>query len=857
MTDRADAGREIRRLARGLPLLLLAAAVWAVSKEARHLRWAAVRAAVRALPASHLAVALVLTAVSFALLTGYDVIGLVFARHRLPYRRTAFASFIAFAVSQSLGFPLITGLPIRYRLYSAWGLDPSEVRDVLASYVTTFWVGCVGMTGVVLLAEPRRLLPMLHLPAGGGRPLGVILAASAVAYVVWAAKRDRSFRLMGLEVRAPGPEIALAQVLLGALDWSVAAAVLYMLLPPTANAVPFPTFVGVFLLAQVAGLVSHVPGGIGVFEAMMLALLPADIGTGAVLASLLVYRAVYYLLPLVVALLGLASYEAWARRSHIERASSIVVRGVSLVVPPTTALAVFVAGLVLLFSGAVPAAGERLEALRRFEPLVLVELSHFLASLVGGALLVLAWAIQHRLKVAYHLTLGLLLAAAVLSLMKGLDYEEASIMLAMAIALFASGGEFYRVSSLLAEPWTGGWGLAVLGSFVAVVGFGVIAHERPDLASDVWWRFAWDAEAPRSLRGTVGALALIGGFALVKLFSPAAPRLEAPTERDLEDAEALARAAPRTYAQLVLLRDKQVLLDEARSAFLMYAVQGRSWVAMGDPVGEDAACEELAWRFRELAHVHADWAVFYQVVPSRLPVYVDLGLTITKLGEEARIPLAEFSLEGGRRKDLRRTIRTVEKAGGTFRILSGAEVSAALPQLRTISDDWLARKGMREKRFSLGYFDESYLTSMSVAVVELGGQPVAFANLQQGAELHEAAIDLMRYGPDSPPDSMEYLLTRCILWAQSCGFEWFSLGMAPLSGLEARPLAPLWAHLGAALYRYGDHFYHFGGLRAYKASFDPVWEPRYLASPGGAALPRVLTNVATLISGGIGGVVRR
>ena len=123
--------------------------------------------------------------------------------------------------------------------------------------------------------------------------------------------------------------------------------------------------------------------------------------------------------------------------------------------------------------------------------------------------------------------------------------------------------------------------------------------------------------------------------------------------------------------------------------------------------------------------------------------------------------------------------------------------------------------------------------------------------------MEEFSVDLMRYLPDAPDGVMDYLFTQLILWGKQEGYAWFNLGMAPLSGLESRALAPFWNRLGSFVFRHGEHFYNFQGLRRYKEKFDPVWEPKYLASPGGLALPRILTNLASLISGGIKGVVTK
>ncbi|MBV9880051.1 MAG: DUF2156 domain-containing protein, partial [Gemmatirosa sp.] len=167
----------------------------------------------------------------------------------------------------------------------------------------------------------------------------------------------------------------------------------------------------------------------------------------------------------------------------------------------------------------------------------------------------------------------------------------------------------------------------------------------------------------------------------------------------------------------------------------------------------------------------------------------------------------------------------------------------------------------REKGFSLGYFDERYLANFPIALVlrrdETGERPVAFANLWRGAQRGELSVDLMRYASDAPESVMEYLFIQLLLWGKSQGYAEFNLGMAPLSGFDGHNLAPLWSRAGALIYRHGEHFYNFQGLRRYKEKFDPVWEPKYLASPGGLVLPRVLANVTSLIAGGLRGVIAR
>ena len=177
-------------------------------------------------------------------------------------------------------------------------------------------------------------------------------------------------------------------------------------------------------------------------------------------------------------------------------------------------------------------------------------------------------------------------------------------------------------------------------------------------------------------------------------------------------------------------------------------------------------------------------------------------------------------------------------------------VPSLMNELRRVSDDWLQIKAGAEKRFSLGFFDEAYLSRFPIAVVERAGRIVAFANVLPGPSKEELSVDLMRYGHDAPREVIEALLVHVCLWGQQQGYQWFSLGMAPLSGVEHSPVASLWARAGEFLYEHGRATYHFRGLRAFKEKFNPVWEPHYLAYPGGLSLPRALADASALIAGG-------
>jgi phosphatidylglycerol lysyltransferase len=566
---------------------------------------------------------------------------------------------------------------------------------------------------------------------------------------------------------------------------------------------------------------------------------------------------VHYLLPSIgIATVFVAMYML-RKRQPLERLLHVSGHIAPVVVPRVLAFTTFLAGTILLFSGATPATGGRLGWLESFLPLPIIEISHFFGSIAGAGLLVLARGLQRRLDAAYHLTVALLGAGILFSLLKELDYEEAIILSVMLAALVASRRYFYRRTRLVEERFTPGWIAAILLVVVGSIVLGFISFRDAGISGSMFWQFSPRNQAPSFLRASTGAIALLVILTGARLLRPARPVPVLPRPEELESVRPIVETFPEAAAHLVFLGDKSLLLNEQHTGFVMYAITGRSWVALGDPVAPADQMADLTMKFVQLCDQHGGWPVFYKVSRQQLYLYLDIGLSVVKLGEEARVPLGDFSLEGPERRNLRRVWRKAVQDGCTFQVVPPTEVPALLPELRAISNAWLADKKVREKGFSLGCFDEKYVSRYPVALVKQNGKPVAFANVWPSGQHEELEVDLMRFTSEAPPGIMRYLLTELMRWGKGQGYRWFDLGMAPLSGLRTSAIAPLWYQLGKAVYGHGERFYNFQGLRDFKQWFHPIWEPKYLASPGGPVRPVVLANIAALIAGGIEGVVRK
>ncbi|MGN6329694.1 MAG: bifunctional lysylphosphatidylglycerol flippase/synthetase MprF [Rhodanobacter sp.] len=836
-----------------LSITMLCLALGALHLLAHEANYHQVRRYVHGLSHSRLVLATLLTVAGYAVMTLYDRFALASIGRALPWRKVGLISFISYAFSNAVGMSLLVSGSIRYRFYVQQGLGTTEIARVVLFCTGSFWLGLLAVTGVTLLCVP--LPPDLPL-ATFSLYLGGLLTLLPLAWLVAGSVWRRPLKLWRWRMSLPPFGTALRQVVVGALDWGLAAGVLYVLMPEQlANG--FGHFLAIFVIAQIIGLVSHVPGGLGVFEAVMLAGFGAT-GNGAlaapILGALAAFRVIYYLLPLCAATVLVLQREALGLRRK-----SLLSPWFTGLLPSFFAGLTLVSGAVLLFSGATRALPLRMAILSEVLPLSVLEVSHLLASVIGMLLLILARGLQRRLDAAYVLTLILLLAGAAFSLLKGIDYEEAALLTLLAMALAPAHRLFYRRASLFSTTFSLGWIAAIVAVFVCAIWLVMFSYKHVDYSADLWWEFSFhQGGAPRALRALVGSAAAGLLFALGSLIRPVRLRCEPPSEAELAQALPLIRRADSAQAHLALMGDKALLFDDEHKAFVMYDIEGRSWVAMGDPVGVDeAARRELVWTFMEQCERAGGWPVFYQVSPANLDLYLEVGLALLKVGEEARVRLATFSLDGKSRKVLRNTVNRLSRDGLRLDVVPAEAVAPLLPRLREVSDAWLRDKRVREKRFSLGAFDPAYLMRTPMALVWQGERLVAFANLFLGDTRQEASLDLMRHLPDGPAGIMDYLFVELMLWARDQGYQWFNLGMAPLAGLHSRRQSPLWNRFGALVFGRGERFYNFRGLQRYKDKFDPEWESRYIAVPRGIALPLILANVASLISGGLSGVVRR
>ncbi len=835
--------------------LVFGLTLFAVDHLLAHLNYHVIMADLRTMPLASLAWAILFTLGSFACLTGYDWSAISYIGKSIPYRRIAFGSFAGYAISNTIGFSLLSGPSVRYRIYASAGLEALDVARVALVSGLAFHLGISAVAGVALVLRPDAMAGLVSVPAPVLAMVGAAMLVAIAALIAFVAWRRHPLRIWRWTLDLPSGPLVIGQLCLSVVEIACAGSVLYVLLP--GNDVTWLPFITLYCLAIVAGVISHVPGGFGVFESVMLFLLADRMPAESVTAGLVAYRAIYNLLPLLVAA-GLLAGDELLRQISLALETARRIGGWSTRLGPAVMGTVaFVAGVVLIASSATPAVPKRMNFLSEFVPLSVVEAAHFLSAVAGFLLLILSRGLFRRLNGAYWLAMFILPLAALTSLAKGWDFEEASLMTIALLVLVPCRREFYRKTSLLDAPFTTGWVLAI-GAVVAGMAWLVtFSYKHVDYAHHLWWQFAFEQDAPRSLRALLAVFFVAALAGLARLLHPPRHTPDPPEPEALTRAGAIVAAQDRTYANLALYGDKSLLFSESGNAFIMYGVRGRSWIAMGDPVGRREEWADLAWTFREDADRLGARIAFYQASPEALPLYLDLGLVPIKIGEEAVVDLILFSLQGRAHREDRNILSRGERDGLDVEILHAAAAEPLMSELRAISDDWLATKNVREKRFALGAFSPPYLEAAPLAIARLHGRPVAFASLMTTETMAEVSIDLMRYARGAPRYTMHYLFLRLMVELKATGYRSFTLGLAPMSGLEGHPLGPFWHKVGNFLFQHGEHFYNFQGLRGFKNKFEPTWQPRYLAAPGGLSPLIVMTDVAALVGGGLKGVISR
>ncbi len=727
--------RWVRRLPALLGVLLLAGAVYVVQKEFRHLRVADIRLALAAIPGRSLWLAAGWTVLSYGVLTFYDRLATIYAGHRVAFRRTAFASFCAYALAHNLGFAALSGAAVRYRLYAHWGLSPVQIAKVVAFCSLTFGLGGLVLGGAILFGEPGvvpllgGLLPHWAMWGAGGLMWGVVGGYVALAKVLG------TVRLRGHEVVLPGARMALLQVLLATVDVAVTAAILYALLPEGGRP-DYLAFLAIYVSSYTAGLVANVPGGLGVFDtAILLGLapyMPASVALGAVV----VFRLCYYVVPLFLAGSMFAGNELLLRGRAIVAARG----GGAQAVPPGADAGPGVAGGAAgeaAGGGAVRRGAGRAEVAARWsEPdfaaaaatgvvalcgALLLSLGvidsrpdftwidpdfaglassagQYVPSLFGAALLVFSLALSRRVTLAWGGAIVLLLGAAAFTASQGEPLWVPGVLVLAVLLVAPFRDAYYRHARVLGGAWHRGGGdgrdgagrngigrgveaarrggaAVVLPGLVLVAGVAALAVLEPQVrfvAQNSWWEIVASPELPGRLRAAVAAAVAAAVLAAWALLRPGDVGFLRWDEG--------ARARLRGLGGRAAGADGLVLGEAGRSA-VAFRRTGHVLLALGDPAGADSDRISAVWRLRDLAQQEGRDLAVWGAGAGLLAVYGGLGLAPLPLGGDG-LPCGEAD-----------AARAGAWSGRSLYCVAGRDLDELLPLLPELARAALAEGG--------------------------------------------------------------------------------------------------------------------------------------------------------------------
>jgi phosphatidylglycerol lysyltransferase len=530
------------------------------------------------------------------------------------------------------------------------------------------------------------------------------------------------------------------------------------------------------------------------------------------------------------------------------------------------AILTFLMGMVNLVSAIQPALLERLALIGKIIPLEVRYGGRLTSTLAGFALFLLASSLWRRKRVAWFVTAGLLLVSALSHLIKGLDFEEASLSLILFFFLLALRNSFHAESD---RPSVKQGLLTLVATLVFTLLYGTIGFYFLDR------HFSTPFNLIEAIRQTVvmftafydpglqpitgfgryfaDSIYIIGivtlAFAFLMLIRPVLVRQAATQEERARAAKIVQRFGRTSLARAALFEDKSYFFASEETV-IAYAVSGRGAIALGDPIGPLQQIAQAIMGFRDFC-THNDWTpAFVSTLPDYLDEYQTAGFETVCIGFEAIVLLENFSLEGSKNKELRNAVSRMERLGYSTEVHLPPLNEDLIHSLREISDAWLTMRHGGEMHFSDGWFEEDYIRSTPVIVVRASdGNLTAFANLVSEYQNNELTLDLMRHLPKIQNGTMEFLFVRMLQWAKEKGYDTFSLGLSAIVGVGEKAEDPRVEQALHILAGYVSRFYNFKGLHTFKEKFHPQWQPRYLVYPGAASLPLVLSTLLKVHSG--------
>ncbi|SCT38017.1 oxacillin resistance-related FmtC protein [Staphylococcus caeli] len=756
---------------------------------------------------------------SIIVLSMYDVILAKTLNLKISLLKTVRVGYIVNALNAVVGFGGFIGASVRFLFYK----NATEDKKALVHTISIVLISM--LTGLSLLS----ILVVLHIfdvshifsPYPWIKWLMYVVALFLPAFVIMTILKpvQKTHRLLGVYC-----------TIVSGVEWFVAALVLYMALMMVGVQLPFSTFMGIFIIAALTGLISFIPGGFGTFDlVVLLGLKHINVSKEEIVLALLLYRFAYYLFPVLVALiLSTFEFRSTAKRYWEGSRISVPVKDMSSLLAsyqkdiiaraPSFSIAVlllftslvfFLNNLTIIYDG-------------------LYDPNHYIYYIIVSVHTCACLLLLLNVVGVYRLSKRAILFSiiSIVLIFIATAYTYASFMLlswliVMLILLLV----FYRRARVIKRPFRYN---KLLLSFA--IGAIILYINHLVISTTFYTLDIYHIEVDTSILRyyfwfTVLLVAIIVGV-IVWWFEY---RYRLSNKRDdIDTCTTIVNQYGGNYlSHLMYSGDKKFFINENEDAFLMYRYQHNAYIVLGDPIGNPDAFHQLLEVFyREAEYLGYD-IIFYQVTERNMSLYHSFGNQFFKLGEESVVDLTTFTTSGKKKRGLRATLNKLDDLKISFEVLEPPFSQDLINELKQISDAWLADK--EEMHFSVGSFDENYLSQAPIAILKDENQSIiAFCSLMPTYYRSTMSVDLIRWNPEIELPLMDALYLNMLLWSQANHYERFNMGMATLSNVGQIPYSFYGERIAGRVFEHFNGLYRFQGLRRYKEKFNPNWEPRFL-----------------------------
>lgn len=656
--------------------------------------------------------------------------------------------------------------------------------------------------------------------------------------------------LKGDESQRRDVKDAIKIIILSALEWIGTIVLIYSILLILDINVEFMKFFPIFVLAIIVAIASMSPGGIGSFDlTMILGLQALQVPSEKVLLVIFLYRISYYIVPLVIGGI-LYVHELWKQLD--DDIADIVTSMASRIAHIGLIVLVFISGVILLVNEVAPEIANNVEIVKKVSRFSIINPIDKMSIILGFLLIAVSRLLIYKSKNIYKLTLVFVFIASITTIMRDAEYSRTIYLIIVAIILWVSKKEFYRECIIMR------WG-GFLQDILILLGFQILYLYT--IYSNLSGKVNninlsnYKIQQIHNYGIEILILSIIGFLIaiIVLLTIYYTNRRNNFPKVKLEDCEEevnniLQKFEGSSVIHFIYLNDKLVYLNKDKDVLIQYQIYANKIVILGNPVGNEEKIFDTIQELYDLADKYGYIPVFCSIDESLIPYLHETGYEFMKLGEEARVDLESFTLEGRKMKSVRNALSRVEKENYHFEIVKPPFSKEFLEEVKSVSDEWLGDR--KEKGFSVGFFDEEYLSREPIAIVKNDHKEIkGFTNLMPMYDNDQTlSIDLMRFSHDTCNGIMDFIFVNLFKWGQENGYKEFNMGMAPLSNVGRSKYSFLREKIALQVYLHGQHFYSFKGLKKFKEKYCESWGGRYMAYKKRTSLITTMIQVILLVS---------